>query len=146
MTIDKDKLTEGEKSKCREAFDEWALHLDLCMDEIFMSTSGVPENPFEDGDTKQFYAAWLAAWKSKCVSLKTNEQPVSDYVLVSDMIAGFDASYGGGLFCTEDVIRVPIIDKDNLDRSRARLLLIQTARDVLGHAMQLVCVPVVESM
>lgn len=39
-----------------------------------------------------------------------------------------------------------IIDKDNLDRSRARLLLIQTARDVLGHAMQLVCVPIIESM
>jgi hypothetical protein len=53
------------KEQCREQFEMWAENLGLCMDELFMSSHGVPDNPFEDRDTKNFYAAWLAAWEAR---------------------------------------------------------------------------------
>lgn len=62
------------KELCRQKFDEFAADLGLCMDEIFMSSTGVPENPFEDGDTSCFYRAWLASWKA-CEAPRPSPEP-----------------------------------------------------------------------
>jgi hypothetical protein len=63
---------EASKELCRLKFDEFAADLGLCMDEIFMSSHGVPENPFDDTDTNCFYRAWLASWKA-CEAARTSE-------------------------------------------------------------------------
>lgn len=64
------------KELCREKFEEFAAELGLCMDEIFMSSTGVPENPFEDGDTNCFYRAWLASWMA-CEAAKATAEPAT---------------------------------------------------------------------
>ena len=45
----------------QEQFEVWAGKEDFCLDQIFMSTSGVPENPYEDEDTRYAYDIWLAS-------------------------------------------------------------------------------------
>jgi hypothetical protein len=55
---------ENEILSCQESFEVWADGQDLCLDQIFMSTDGVPENPYEDFDTAQAYTVWCAAWQS----------------------------------------------------------------------------------
>jgi len=47
-----------------ERFMDWADPKGFCLDQIFMSTEGVPENPFEDRDTKIAFDIWLAATKA----------------------------------------------------------------------------------
>lgn len=44
-----------------ERFEDWAGPAGFCLDQIFMSTDGVPDNPFLDKDTKLAYRIWLAA-------------------------------------------------------------------------------------
>lgn len=56
---------ESDADTCRLAFQAWANDLELCLDEIFMSSDGVPEHPYEDNDTNQFWRAWLASWKAQ---------------------------------------------------------------------------------
>jgi len=56
---------ESDADTCRLAFQAWANDIGLCLDEIFMSSAGVPEHPYEDNDTNQFWRAWLASWKAK---------------------------------------------------------------------------------
>lgn len=48
---------------CQELFEEWAEDKDFPLDQLFASTSGVPENPYEDALTNVAYGGWLAAWK-----------------------------------------------------------------------------------
>jgi hypothetical protein len=77
------------KEQCREQFDMWAENLGLCMDELFMSSTGVPENPFEDQDTKSFYMAWLAAWEA-CEVLRSAHEPETVRTTDATLNAGLD--------------------------------------------------------
>ena len=56
-------------SECKEKFEEWADGKNFVMDEIFMSTDGVPDNPFTDDDTKLAYEIWCAAWEASYLHL-----------------------------------------------------------------------------
>lgn len=66
---------ESDEDTCRLAFQAWANDLGLRLDEIFMSTAGVPEHPYEDNDTNQFWRAWLASWKAK----RASKPPVPEW-------------------------------------------------------------------
>lgn len=46
------------------AFESWADKKGFCLDQIFMSSAGVPVNPYEDNDTKLAFEIWLAATES----------------------------------------------------------------------------------
>lgn len=70
---------ESDADTCRLAFQEWANELDLCLDEIFMSSDGVPEHPYEDNDTNQFWRAWLASWKAKRTAQPPESVPAAEY-------------------------------------------------------------------
>lgn len=59
--------------RCKESFELWAETLDLCLDEIFMSSDGVPENPYESNDTSQFYRAWVASWEACQVEMAVDK-------------------------------------------------------------------------
>lgn len=46
----------------KERFEIWAEDNDLCTDQLFMSSDGVPDNPYEDGTTRAAYGAWMTAF------------------------------------------------------------------------------------
>lgn len=50
----------------QERFEKWCEDTlkDACLDQVFMSTDGVPPNPYDDERTKVLYACWLAAQSS----------------------------------------------------------------------------------
>lgn len=48
-------------NKAQEEFEGWADEKGFCLDQIWMSTAGVPENPYEDEDTKLAYEIWRAS-------------------------------------------------------------------------------------
>jgi len=51
---------------CQEAFEEWAAkNTALCLDEIIISSDGVPVNPYFEHDTKFAYAIWMEAWNTR---------------------------------------------------------------------------------
>jgi len=43
----------------QEAFEEWAEFQGLCLDQLFMSTDGAPDNPYEDHVTRLCFEAWM---------------------------------------------------------------------------------------
>lgn len=59
MTIPKLHLPYPATSK--ERFELWAEGAEMCLDQVFMSTSGIPKNPYQDRGTHLAYPIWLAA-------------------------------------------------------------------------------------
>lgn len=49
--------------KIKEEFEDWAHDKGMCLDQIFMSTDGVPENPYENSDTKLAFEIWVESAK-----------------------------------------------------------------------------------
>jgi hypothetical protein len=43
------------------AFEEWADSKGFCLDQLFMSTDGVPLNPYENNDTHLAFEIWCAS-------------------------------------------------------------------------------------
>jgi hypothetical protein len=84
---------ESDADTCRLAFQEWANNLDLCLDEIFMSSTGVPEHPYEDDDTNQFWRAWLASWKAKRAAQQPGVLPTLDEFIELLQSAGWRSTY-----------------------------------------------------
>ena len=61
-----------------ERFMDWAGPKGFTLDHLFMSSEGVPENPFEDRDTKLAFDIWLAALASNTPSAIVTISPGSD--------------------------------------------------------------------
>ena len=57
---------------CMEQFEVWAETKGMRLDQLFLSTWGVPENPYEDSDTRLAYEIWLA---SRRATSPTTEVP-----------------------------------------------------------------------
>jgi hypothetical protein len=50
------------------AFESWAHEKGFCLDKTFMNSTGVPDNPYENGDTKMAFEIWIAATKAEYVA------------------------------------------------------------------------------
>lgn len=80
----------------QEAFEEWMLdnYEDMPLDQLFMSTSGVPENPYEHPGTHAMYAAWLAGQSNACSSMPDPAKGVEALRVACNAIAGIPGTIG----------------------------------------------------
>ncbi|GAA4087161.1 hypothetical protein GCM10022414_07400 [Zhongshania borealis] len=79
-----------------EQFEAWADEKGFCLDQIFMSTNGVPDNPYENEDTKLAYEIWCASRSPSC---STRRFPMQhgldiDWTTAEKIYAMYSALYG----------------------------------------------------